>query len=500
MSDTRILAIDQGTTSTRAILFDASGNSHGVAQRDLPQIYPADGWVEHDPEDIWNATVAVCRDALARTGTALDRVAAIGIANQRETTVLWHRGSGRPLHNAIVWQDRRTADHCRALAAAGHGELIRRKTGLVIDAYFSASKIAWLLDNVPGARAAAKAGDVAFGTVDSFLLWRLTGGQVHATDATNASRTMLFDIVRQDWDAELLELFGIPRAILPEVRDCAAAFGTVDAKLLVAGSAAPRSIPITGIAGDQQAATVGQACLEPGMIKSTYGTGCFVVLNTGAAPVDSRNRLLATVACRIGDQPTYALEGSIFSAGSAVQWLRDGLGLIRAARETEALASGLAGTGGVYLVPAFTGLGAPYWDPAARAALVGVTRASGRAEVARAALEAVAYQTRDLLAAMAKDGAAPPTALRVDGGMVENAWLMQFLADICDVLVERPRVVETTAWGAAMLAGLGAGLYSSLADAARHWRAEAAWRPAMARTDRDRLYAGWRAAVARVTP
>jgi glycerol kinase len=487
---TLLLAIDQGTTSTRAMLFDAAGDARALAQRELRQIYARDGWVEHDPEEIWAATLAVCRDVLAQAPAA--RVAAVGITNQRETTILWDRATGRPIYNAIVWQDRRTADFCRALAGSGHGKAVRRKTGLVIDPYFSASKIAWLLDNVPGARASAERGEIAFGTVDAFLLWRLTGGRVHATDATNASRTMLFDIVRQDWDRGLLDLFGVPRGVLPEVRDCAADFGATDAALFGA------ELPIAGIAGDQQAATVGQACLRPGMIKSTYGTGCFAVLNTGAKPLPSRNRLIATVAYRIGGVPTYALEGSIFSAGSAVQWLRDGLGLIAQAGETEALARGIADTCGVYFVPAFTGLGAPHWDPAARAALLGLTRASGRAEVARAVLEAVAYQSRDLLDAMAADGAGRPTALRVDGGMVRNSWLMQFLADVCDVPVERARVIETTALGAALLAGVGAGVFRSLDDAAAQWRAEAEWRPSMAAAERERLCAGWRAAVARV--
>jgi glycerol kinase len=486
---TLLLAIDQGTTSTRALLFDTAGNVRGMAQRELPQIYPREGWVEHDPEEIWAATLAVCREVLAKTAT---RPVAIGITNQRETTILWDRATGRPLHNAVVWQDRRTAELCRALIGAGHGEEVRRKTGLVIDPYFSASKIAWLLDHVPRARASAERGDIVFGTVDTFLLWRLTAGRVHATDATNASRTMLFDIVRQDWDQELLDMFGVPRALLPAVRDCAADFGVTDASLLGA------ELPITGIAGDQQAATVGQACLRPGMIKSTYGTGCFAVLNTGGQPLLSRNRLLATVAYRLDGVPTYALEGSIFSAGSAVQWLRDGLGIIAKAGETEALARSIGDTAGVYLVPAFTGLGAPHWAPAARAALVGLTRASGRAEIARAALEAVAYQTRDLLDAMAADGAARPSALRVDGGMVANVWLMQFLADICDVPVERPRVAETTALGAALLAGVGAGVFRSLDEAASRWRAEAGWRPSLAAAERERLYDGWRAAVARV--
>ena len=486
-----LLAIDQGTTSTRAMLFDAGGDVRARAQRELAQIFPREGWVEHDAEEIWSATLAVCRDALAACGLGAHDVAAIGITNQRETTVLWDRDTGRPIHNAIVWQDRRTADMCRSLVEAGHTETVRRKTGLVVDPYFSATKIAWLLEEIPGAREAAEAGALCFGTIDSFLLWRLTGGRVHATDATNASRTMLFDIHAQAWDAELLDLLGVPAAVLPEVVDCAGELGLCAAEHFGA------EIPISGMAGDQQAATVGQACFEPGMIKSTYGTGCFAVINTGSVAVQSQNRLLTTVAYRLGGEVTYALEGSIFVAGAAVQWLRDGLGIIKDAAETEALAASVPDTGGVYMVPAFTGLGAPYWDADARGALVGLTRGSDAARIVRASLEAVCYQTRDLLDAMAEDGAAMGT-LRVDGGMVANDWMLQFLADVIGAPVERPAITETTALGAAYLAGLGVGLHGSLDEIAERWRPEARFAPAMKDSDRERLYAGWRTAVARV--
>ncbi len=486
-----LLAIDQGTTSTRAMLFDTDGGIRARAQRELAQIFPREGWVEHDAEEIWLATLAVCREAVAASGVGADGIAAIGITNQRETTVLWDRDTGKPIHNAIVWQDRRTSDLCRALVEAGHAETIRRKTGLVVDPYFSATKITWLLDHVAGARAAAEAGTLCFGTIDSYLLWRLTGGAVHATDATNASRTMLFDIHRQVWDDDLLDLHGVPKELLPEVVDCAGTLG------ICVGDHFGAEIPVTGMAGDQQAAVVGQACFQPGMIKSTYGTGCFAVLNTGAQAVESRNRLLTTVAYRLGGETTYALEGSIFVAGAAVQWLRDGLGIIESAAETEALAASVPDTGGVYMVPAFTGLGAPYWDAEARGALVGLTRGSGTAQIVRAALEAVCYQTRDRLDAMADDGAAPATALRVDGGMVANDWLLQFLADTLAAPVERPAVTETTALGAAYLAGLGLGRFASLEEIAQRWRRHARFEPEMGEPDRARLYAGWRAAVAR---
>jgi glycerol kinase len=486
-----ILAIDQGTTSTRAMLFDENGQPAGRAQKELPQIYPKPGWVEHDPEEIWQATLEVSKEALAKAAKPTD-VAAIGITNQRETSLVWNRRTGKPIHNAIVWQDRRGADLCLKLQSDGLEPMIQERTGLLIDPYFSATKLAWLLDNVPYARNSAERGDLAFGTIDTYLLWRLTGGEVHATDATNASRTMLFDIRRQDWDSDLLEHLRIPRSLLPEVRDSAAEFGTSEKKLL------GQSLPIAGIAGDQQAATIGQACFEPGMIKSTYGTGCFVLMNTGERQVLSKNRLIATIAYRLGGKVTYALEGSIFVAGAAVQWLRDGLKLIAAAGESERLASGLSGNNGVYLVPAFTGLGAPYWDPHARGAIFGLTRNTGIAEIVRSALEAVCYQTRDLMQAMADDGGVEPTALRVDGGMVANDWLMQFLSDILNLPVERPTVTETTALGAAALAGLTTGLFSSTEDIARRWQRDRRFEPNMEDVQRQSLYAGWRNAITRV--
>ncbi|MSP88949.1 MAG: glycerol kinase [Alphaproteobacteria bacterium] len=491
-----ILAIDQGTTSTRAMIFDGAGAPRGRAQKELPQIFPGPGWVEHDPEEIWRATIDVCRGAVADAKLSFADVEAIGITNQRETTILWDRTTGQPVHNAIVWQDRRTADICDRLRRAGHGNLVQGKTGLLLDPYFSATKLAWLLDNVPGARGRAVRGELAFGTIDCFLLWRLTGGKNHATDATNAARTMLFDIHRQIWDGDLLRLFDIPAAILPNVRDCAADFGATASALF------GRSIPIAGIAGDQQAATIGQTCLKPGMMKSTYGTGCFALLNTGSAAVPSTNRLLTTIAYRLAGKTTYALEGSIFMAGAAMQWLRDGLKLIRQAGDSEALAGQSTGAGpdgkGVYLVPAFTGLGAPYWDAHARGAILGLTRDSGIADIVRAALEAVCYQTRDLMGAMTADGAAAPVALRVDGGMVANNWAMQFLADILDLSVERPAVTETTALGAAYLAGLHTGLYPSLDGLAKLWRAERGFQPAMGKTERAARYRGWLTAVQRV--
>jgi glycerol kinase len=488
MPDTRhILAIDQGTTSTRAILFDETGTPVKIAQRELPQIFPEPGWVEHDPDDIWSATVEVCREVISPG----DPIAALGITNQRETTILWDRKTGAPIHNAIVWQDRRTASACRSIAEAGHTEMISARTGLLPDPYFSASKIAWLLEHVEGARERAEAGDLAFGTVDTFLLWRLTEGALHATDATNASRTMLFDIHTQDWSAELLDLWNIPAAILPAVRDSADDFGQS------AQSTIGAEIPIRGIAGDQQAATVGQACFSPGMIKSTFGTGCFVLMNTGAKAPRSENRLLTTIAYRLNAQPTYALEGSVFVAGAAVQWLRDALQLIGAPPETEPLARALSSNNGVYMVPAFAGLGAPHWDPDARGAILGLTRDSGIAEIARATLEAVAYQTSDLLKAMSADRGARPDTIRADGGMASNDWLMQFLADIVDMPVERPDVTETTALGAAMLAGLGAGLYNSLDEIAATWRPDRNFHPTMPSGTRADLLAGWQDAVMR---
>ncbi|HEY5597814.1 MAG TPA: glycerol kinase GlpK [Kiloniellales bacterium] len=487
-----ILAIDQGTTSSRAMLFDRRGQPMATAQHELPQHFPQSGWVEHDPEDIWRDTLRVAAEALAKGGLAAKDIAGIGITNQRETTVLWDRETGEAIHKAIVWQDRRTAPLCDRLRRDGYEPLVKDKTGLLLDAYFSATKLTWLLETVPGARARAERGELAFGTIDSFLLWRLTGGRVHATDATNAARTMLYDIKRQAWDDELLKLFGVPAAILPEVRDNDAEFGATPADLFGA------PVPILGMAGDQQAATVGQACFAPGMVKSTYGTGCFALLNTGDRPVDSKNRLLTTIAYRLSGVPTYALEGSIFIAGAAVQWLRDGLKIIASAAETEALAKTADPAQAVYLVPAFTGLGAPYWDGHARGAIFGLTRATGRAEIARAALEAVCYQTRDLLEAMRADGAAELDSLRVDGGMVANDWMLQTLADVLGVAVERPKVSETTALGAAYLAGLRSGFFGGLAEIADRWQSAGRFEPRMAKDERDSRYAGWLDAVRRV--
>jgi glycerol kinase len=487
-----LLAIDQGTTSSRAIVFSAQGLPLASAQREFKQYFPQDGWVEHDAEEIWLSTLEVCREALASKGLKAEEVLAIGITNQRETTLVWDAATGTPIHPAIVWQDRRTADYCAGLKAAGHEAQVTDKTGLLIDPYFSATKLRWILDQVPGARERAARGELRFGTVDSFLLWRLTGGKAHRTDASNASRTLLFNIHEQRWDDELLALFDIPRSLLPEVLDCAAEFGTTEPGLLGA------AIPVLGMAGDQQAALIGQACFRPGMVKSTYGTGCFMIQNTGATPVRSRNRLLTTVGYRLNGKVTYAVEGSIFVAGAAVQWLRDGIKLIGHARDSEALAEQTGDACGVYLVPAFTGLGAPYWDPKARGAIFGLTRDTGIKEIVTAGLQSVCYQTRDLLEAMRQDGAAEPSALRVDGGMVVNNWVMQFLADILGVPVERPVVTETTALGVAYLAGLQAGLYRDLDEIAGHWHREQPFAPRMAGAHRDRLYAGWLDAVKRV--
>ncbi|EKF73768.1 glycerol kinase [Alcanivorax hongdengensis A-11-3] len=486
-----ILAIDQGTTSSRAIVFDAAGRAIGQAQKEFRQHFPHDGWVEHDAMEIWNDCLALCRQALRNAKLDARDLAAIGITNQRETTVLWDRQTGEPVAPAIVWQDRRTASTCAALKEAGHEARVQEKTGLLLDPYFSATKLAWLLDNVPGVRARAEAGELAFGTIDCWLLWKLTRGRSHATDATNASRTLLFNIHQQCWDDDLLTLFNIPACLLPEVKDCAADFGQCCPELLGA------AVPVAGIAGDQQAALVGQACFEPGMVKSTYGTGCFMVMNTGKA-VASRNRLLTTVGYRLNGETHYALEGSIFVAGAAIQWLRDGLNLISHASETEALARQVGSAGGVYLVPAFTGLGAPWWDPDARGALLGLTRDTGIAEVVTAGLEAVCYQSRDLLEAMAADCGTRPTTLRVDGGMVVNNWLSQTLADVLGVCVDRPEVTETTALGAAYLAGLGVGLYDSLERIAEQWRCEREFSPQLEEGERQRRYQGWRDAVARV--
>ncbi len=488
-----ILAIDQGTTSTRAMLFDAGLSPIAIARRELPQHFPASGWVEHDPEDIWRATLATCREAMAEAGATAADIAAIGITNQRETTLIWDRATGAPIGRAIVWQDRRTADICERLRADGHEAMVAARTGLLIDPYFSATKIAWLLDNVSGARARAESGELLFGTVDCYLLWRLTGGAAHATDATNAARTLLFDIHRGDWDDELLVLFRVPRAMLPVVRDCSGRFGTTTPALF--GGA----ITIAGIAGDQQAAAIGQACFAPGSVKATYGTGCFVLLNTGARPVASTNRLLTTIAYQLDGARTYALEGAIFVAGSAVQWLRDGLGIIRRAEECDDLAAAADPAQDVVLVPAFVGLGAPYWRAHARGAMFGLTRATGPREIARAALESVCFQTADLFAAMWADWRDAPRGdpvLRVDGGMTASDWTMQRLADLLDVAVDRPLIRETTAVGAAYLAGLSAGLLPPPRDFAGAWRLDRRFTPRMDAPARERRLASWRRAIA----
>lgn len=487
-----ILSIDQGTTSSRAILFNREGEILASAQEEFTQHFPADGWVEHDPEDLWRTVENSCRAVLEKADVGAGQVAAIGITNQRETTLVWDRATGEPVYPAIVWQDRRTHEVCRRLNDQGHGELIRERTGLLIDPYFSATKLKWLLDEVPGVRERAEVGELAFGTVDTFLLWRLTGGRVHATDATNASRTALFNIHTQRWDDDLLELFGIPQSLLPEVKDSSADFGTVDDSLLGA------PIPVAGIAGDQQAALVGQACFAPGMGKSTYGTGCFMILNTGDKAETSRNRLLTTVGYRLNGKVTYAMEGSIFVAGAAIQWLRDGLKLFADAAETEQLASTTRSGHGVYLVPAFTGLGAPHWDPQARGAIFGLTRDTGIAELVAAGLQSVCFQTRDLQACMDDDIAATTGTLRVDGGMVANNWVMQFLADMLGVPVDRPQVLETTALGAAYLAGLHIGWYRDLDEIAALWNGERTFTPEMPEAEREKLYQGWREAVRRV--
>ncbi len=489
-----LLAIDQGTTSTRSIVFDARGRTAAIARRELPQHYPAAGWVEHEAEDIWGDTVATAREALAAAGLAARDIAAVGITNQRETAVVWERASGRPIHRAIVWQDRRTAEHCARLRRSGAEPLVRSRTGLLLDPYFSGTKLAWLLDHVDGARVRAERGELAFGTIDSFLLWRLTGGRVHASDLTNASRTMLCDIHRGDWDAELLGLLGIPRSLMPEIRDSSTHFGDTAPDFLGA------PVPIGGIAGDQQAALVGQACFEPGMVKSTYGTGCFLLLNTGGAPVASKNRMLTTPAYRIAGRTSYAMEGSIFVAGAAVKWLRDGLGIIRDAAETATLAATVPDSHGVYLVPAFVGLGAPHWQPDARGQISGLTLDASPAHLARATLESVAYQTLDLTEAMAADGSSRPAAIRVDGGMAANDWFCQFLADVLGARVERPAEIETTALGAAYLAGLAVGRWPDTAALAGSWSRGASFEPRMAAGRREALVAGWKDALQRAMP
>jgi glycerol kinase len=491
---TYLLALDQGTTSSRAILFDADGRQCALAQREFTQFYPHSGWVEHDADEIWQTQREVARAVLATQGVAAGDIAAIGITNQRETVVLWDRASGRPLHRAIVWQDRRTAAACDALKAQGHEALIRARSGLVVDPYFSATKLAWLLDNLPDARRRAAAGELAFGTVDSWLLWQLTGGRVHATDITNAARTQLFDIHRQVWSDELLALFDIPRALLPEVRPSACRFGTTERALF------GREIVIGGIAGDQQAALFGQACHQPGMAKNTYGTGCFMLLQTGARACESQHGLLTTSAAQIDAQPRYALEGSVFVAGAAVQWLRDGLGFIESAAEIEALAASVPDSGGVTLVPAFTGLGSPYWDPHARGGLFGLTRGTTRAHIARATLEAIALQVADLLDAMQRDAQIQLTELRVDGGACVDNLLMQMQADLLGVPVVRPRIIETTALGAAYLAGLTQGVWRDGDAIAAQWQVEKIFEPHLSRADAAQRLSTWRDAVRRVLP
>ncbi len=486
-----ILAIDQGTTSTRAILFDAAGQVVGISQKELSLFYPENGWVEQDPEDIWADTKYVCRGVLQQYSAHPSEVAAIGITNQRETTVVWDRKTGQTVYNAIVWQDRRTAELCIRMKEAGHEPAVQEKTGLLLDPYFSATKIKWILDHVAGARERAEKGELAFGTIDSFLLWRLTGGRVHATDVTNAARTMLYNIQTQAWDDDLCGLFGVPKSMLPEVRDNAADFGITDRDFLGV------EIPVSGMAGDQQAALFGQACFYPGMVKSTYGTGCFALENIGPDFRVSKNRMLTTIAYRLNGRMTYAMEGSIFVAGAAIQWLRDGLGIIKSAADSEAVALSVADNAGVYMVPAFTGMGAPYWDPYARGTIAGLTRGATAAHIVRAALEAQAYQTQDLMLAMAADAGQAVAEIRVDGGMVRNNWVCQFLSDITATPVLRPGVTETTALGAACLAGLQVGVFSSLDDISAVWRCERKFESEMAGADRERLYGGWQQAIKR---
>jgi glycerol kinase len=487
-----ILAIDQGTTSTRAILFDENAHVVGMCQKELQLYYPANGWVEQNPEDIWADTQFVCRGVLQQHSVSPKDVACIGITNQRETTIVWDRKTGEVIHNAIVWQDRRTADMCQWLREGGHESTITAKTGLLPDPYFSGTKLRWILDNVEGARQRAEKGELAFGTIDCFLLWRLTGGKSHASDITNASRTMLYNIAEQKWDDELLKLLNVPAALLPQVKDNAADFGWTTPDFIGV------SVPVTGMAGDQQAALFGQACFKPGMAKSTYGTGCFVLMNIGPEFKISRNRMLTTVASRLNGEITYAIEGAIFVAGAAIQWLRDGLGIIKSSGETEAIAQSVGDNGGVYLVPAFTGLGAPYWNPHARAAVTGLTRGATAAHLVRAGLEAQGYQTADLMQAMAEDAGYPMSEIRVDGGMVRNNWVCQFIADVTSTPVLRPIVTETTALGAAYLAGLQAGMFASLDDISAKWECERRFTPAMPSAERERLYDGWQHAVKQV--
>ncbi len=486
-----ILAIDQGTTSSRAICFDQNHKITGLGQKEFTQHYPKSGWVEHDPEEIWQSVVTTCKQAVENASASMEDVAAIGITNQRETVVVWDKATGKPVYNAIVWQDRRTQKECLKLKKQGIEPRIRRKTGLLLDPYFSATKLAWLLNKVSGARKKAEKGELLFGTIDSFLIWRLTGGQVHATDATNASRTLLFNIAKNEWDEELLKLFNIPRNMLPEVKDCADDFGVTKADVLGA------EIPILGVAGDQHAAMIGQACFAKGMLKATFGTGCFALLNTGKDKVLSRNRLLTTIAYRLNGEVTYALEGSIFVAGAAVQWLRDGLKIIKNAAESGELALKADETQDVYLVPAFVGLGAPHWDAEARGAIYGMTRNSGPAEISKAALESVAYQAHDLLEAMHKDWKTDTSdiVLRVDGGMVASDWTMQNLSDILNAPVDRPVILETTALGAAWLAGMKAGLWGDMQAFAKDWQQQQRFEPLMEPALRKRKINGWHKSV-----
>lgn len=487
-----ILAIDQGTTSSRSIIFSPKGSIEAIAQQEFSQKYPNDGWVEHDPEEIWESVITTLKNVFENSDVSVSDVAAIGITNQRETTLVWEKSTGKPVYPAIVWQDRRTSQLCRELSNdTDLVDHIAATTGLLLDPYFSATKVAWILDNVEGAREQAEHGELLFGTIDTFLIWRLTGGKSHKTDATNASRTMLFDINKQCWDEKLLSTFNIPKSMLPEVMDCAADFGIIDSNIL------GTSLPIYGVAGDQQSALVGQACFEKGMAKSTYGTGCFMILNTGDKPLQSKNRLLTTVGYRLDGKTTYALEGSIFMAGATVQWLRDGLKLIDDAAETEALAQRARQDNGVFLVPAFTGLGAPYWDPDARGAILGLTRDTGISEIVAAGLQSVCYQTKDLQKAMESDGARP-TTIRVDGGMSRNDWVMGFLSDILGAEVERPEITETTALGAAFLAGLKAGVFNSIDELIACWKRDSVFTPRLTKQERDHAYAGWKSAVERI--
>ena len=487
-----LLAIDQGTTSTRAIVFSMSGYILGVGQQEFKQHFPKHGWVEHDPNEIWEETLKVCRQALRIAEASVEDVEAIGITNQRETVVLWDRRTGQPLHNAIVWQDRRTANTCAQLKSDGAEALVQSKTGLLLDPYFSGTKLKWMLDNVPNARERAAKGELAFGTIDSYLLWKLTGGRSHKTDASNASRTLLFNIHTNQWDPELLDLLGIPSELLPEVMDNAAPFGECDTKWF------GRPIPITGMAGDQHAALFGQACFEPGMIKSTYGTGCFLMMNTGDQVIESKNRLLSTVGYRLSGQTTYAVEGSIFVAGAAMKWCRDQMHLFKDAKESETMAKEVGVDHGVYLVPSFVGLGAPYWEAEAKGAIVGLGLDSDRETVVTAALQSIAYQTHDLVQAIKKDGADELAKIRVDGGMVVNNWAMQFLADMTQLHVDRPKIIETTAWGAAALAALGAGVFNSLDDIRDVWALERSFEPKLPMEKVDELLAGWAKAVRQV--